>query len=251
MSTTVPKPPYPKAPIIEGVIHLSGAGIATPEELQNLVKRFADDYPQQQTLAGAIVAINTTGGGAVTVQQQPQGYLVKSADQADIVLLFQDGVAATRLAPYPGWEYLRERASTAWAEWRRNVTNSSTPKRIGVRYVNRIDVPIKQAEIIDIDDYLRFGPRMPEFSKRPINGFLVQVTRPTDLEHWSATITSTIATPPPLINHASVVLDIDVHRTEQIPGRNLDLWDCIDAVRHLKNAIFEACITDEARKLFV
>jgi hypothetical protein len=29
-----------------------------------------------------------------------------------------------------------------------------------------------------------------------------------------------------------------------------DLWACIDTVRPLKNAIFEACITDEARRLF-
>jgi len=33
MSSVVPKPPYPKAPITEGVIHLSVAGTATPEEL--------------------------------------------------------------------------------------------------------------------------------------------------------------------------------------------------------------------------
>jgi len=56
--------------------------------------------------------------------------------------------------------------------------------------------------------------------------------------------------PAPLINHVSMVLDIDVFRTDQIPGRDADLWDCIDTVRSLKNAIFEACITDEARKLF-
>jgi uncharacterized protein (TIGR04255 family) len=56
--------------------------------------------------------------------------------------------------------------------------------------------------------------------------------------------------PAPLINHVSMVLDIDVFRTEQIPGRDNDLWTCIDAVRPLKNTIFEACITDEARRLF-
>jgi len=35
---------------------------------------------------------------------------------------------------------------------------------------------------------------------------------------------------------AVTVLDIDVFRTEQIPGRNADLWDCIDTVRPLKSA---------------
>ena len=248
MSNAVPKPPYPKAPITEGVIHLSVAGAATPEDLQKLVKRFAKDYPQQEALAAINVTINTTGGAAI-VEQHPQGYRVKSTDQADIMLVFPDGVAAARLAPYPGWEHLRARARTAWAEWRRNVTYSAL-KRIGIRYINRIDVPIKQAEILDIETYLRFAPRVPDFSKQPLNGFMVQATRPTDLEHWSVSITSTIMSPAPLINHASMVLDIDVFRTEQIPGRDADLWDCIDTVRPLKNAIFEACITDEARKLF-
>jgi len=36
MSTTVPKPPYPKAPITEGVMHPSVARTASQEELQKL-----------------------------------------------------------------------------------------------------------------------------------------------------------------------------------------------------------------------
>src|SRR5258708_5559593 len=160
MSITAPKPPYPKAPITEGVIHLSVAGTATPEELQKLVKRFAKDYPQQEALAAINVTINTTGGAA-TVEQDLQGYRVKSTDQADIVLVFPDGVAAARLPPYPGWEHLRERTRTAWTEWRGNITYSAL-KRVGIRYINRIDVPIKKAEILEIDAYLRLAPRVPD-----------------------------------------------------------------------------------------
>jgi uncharacterized protein (TIGR04255 family) len=248
MSVAVPTPPYPKAPIVESIIHLSVMGTATREVLEKLVKRFAKEYPQQETLAAINVTVNTTGGAA-TVEQQLQGYRVKSTDQADFVVVFPDGVAVARLAPYPGWEYLRGRAKMAWAEWRRNASNSAL-KRIGIRYINRIDVPIKQAAIVDIDAYLNLSPRVPDFSKLPLQGFLVQATRPTDLEHWSVSMTSTIMSPAPLINHVSMVLDIDVFRTEQIPGRDNDLWTCIDAVRPLKNTIFEACITDEARRLF-
>src|SRR5215813_8812925 len=181
--SNVPKPPYPKAPITEGVIHLTVEGKATPAELQKLVKRFAEDYPQQETLAALSVAINTTGG-VTTVQQQPQGYRVKSADQADILLIFADGIAASRLAPYPGWEHLQERSRAEWDEWHKGITHSPT-KRIGIRYINRIDIPIKQSEILDIEAYLRFVPRVPDFSKRPFSGFWTQVTKPTDLPHWN------------------------------------------------------------------
>jgi len=61
MSTTVPKPPYPKAPITEGVMHPSVARTVSQEELQKLVKRFAKDYSQQDTLSAINVALNTTG----------------------------------------------------------------------------------------------------------------------------------------------------------------------------------------------
>jgi uncharacterized protein (TIGR04255 family) len=246
--SVVPKPPYPKPPITEGVIHLAVVDSAPQEQLQKLAKRFTKEYPQEEVLASVQFVIDTTGGAATTTQQL-QGYRLKSADQADIVLVFPDGVATARLAPYLGWEYLRDRGLSAWSEWRRTVTFSAL-KRVGIRYINRIDIPIKQAENIDIDTYLRFGPRVPDFSKQPLGGFLVQVTRPTDLEHWSASITTQVAVPPPLVNHVSIILDIDVFRTEQIPGREADLWDCIEAVRPMKNAIFESCITDEARKLF-
>ena len=244
----VPKPPYPKAPISEGVIHLAVAGMATPDELQKLVKRFVKDYPQQETLAAFNVTLDTTGGPA-TVEQQQQGYRLISTEQADIMLVFPNGIAAARLAPYPGWEHLRERAHVAWTEWRKNVSYSAL-KRIGIRYINRIDVPIKRTEVLDIETYLTFTPRLPNFSKQPLTGFMVQATKPTELEHWNVSITSTIMSPPPLIDHASMVLDIDVFRTNKIPGRDADLWPCIDAVRQLKNDIFEACITDQARKLF-
>ena len=249
MPIAIPRPPYPKAPIIESVIHLSVAGTATPRELHKLTRRFAKNYPQQEMMTGMNVTINTTGGAA-TVEQTPGGYRAKSTDQADIVLLFPDGIATARLAPYLGWEHVRERAHKAWTEWRKQVTPRIL-KRIGIRYVNRIDVPINQARILEIDAYLSFGPRVPDFSKWPLSGFLVQATRPTDLEYWSVSITSTIMSPAALINHVSMVVDIDVFRTEQIPSKDADLWNCIDAVRPLKNAIFEACITDEARKLFV
>jgi uncharacterized protein (TIGR04255 family) len=61
MSNAVPKPPYPKPPITEAIIHISSAAAASPDELQKLVKRFAQDYPHEETLSAVNVAINTTG----------------------------------------------------------------------------------------------------------------------------------------------------------------------------------------------
>ncbi len=42
-------------------MHPSVARTASQEELQKLVKRFAKDYSQQDTLSAINVALNTTG----------------------------------------------------------------------------------------------------------------------------------------------------------------------------------------------
>jgi uncharacterized protein (TIGR04255 family) len=80
---------------------------------------------------------------------------------------------------------------------------------------------------------------------------LLQVTFPAPSSHWNVSIASSIVAPPPLIDHISFLLDIDVFRSEQIPGREDELWTVIDEARAIKNTIFERCITDETRKLFV
>jgi uncharacterized protein (TIGR04255 family) len=49
----------------------------------------------------------------------------------------------------------------------------------------------------------------------------------------------------------SLLLDVDVFRTEDFPFNDGELWSVIDQARGIKNAIFESCINDEARRLFL
>lgn len=246
--TAIPTPPYPKAPITEAVIHLQVAGKATTEEQQRLVRHFSDGYPQSKSLSEFSVTLDTTGGAA-TVQQQAQGFRLTSADQTDVLLVLPNGIAAARLAPYPGWPHLRARAEAAWTQWRRFVALREI-KRIGIRNINRLDVPIRDRPAVDFDAYLNFRPQLPDIVGGHLRGYMIQATFPSDRPHWNVSISSSIVAPPPLINHISLLLDIDVFRSEQIPGREADLWAVVDEARTIKNNIFERCITDESRKLF-
>ena len=217
---------------------------------QDVVKRLSKFYSHSANLASFEVQIDGTGGTA-KLAQQPNGFRLNTDDQAEVALIFPNGLATARLAPYPGWEALRDRALANWTEWRR-ASPARQPTRIGVRYVNRIDVPIEgEAGKISLSKYLEFRPLVPNISgQRPFAGYMQQVTLPTDTPPWSATITSAVVAPPPLLNHISLLLDIDLFRTAEIPANEDELWKLVDGVRGLKNRIFESCITDEARKLF-
>jgi hypothetical protein len=88
----IPQPPYPKAPIAEGVIHLRIAGTATTDDQEKVVRRLSKDYPHSNPLQAFSLTINTTGG-EVAVDQKPQGFRLTTDDQADVVLVFPDGIA--------------------------------------------------------------------------------------------------------------------------------------------------------------
>jgi uncharacterized protein (TIGR04255 family) len=217
---------------------------------QVVVKQLSKFYTRSANLASFEVQIDGTGGTA-KLAQQPNGFRLNTDDQTDVALIFPNGLATARLAPYPGWGAFRDRARANWTEWRR-ASPARQVTRIGVRYVNRIDIPIEgEGGKISLPKYLEFRPLVPNISgQRPFAGYMQQVTLPTDSPPWSATITSAVVNPPPLLKHISLLLDIDLFRTAEIPANEDDLWKVTDSVRPLKNRIFESCITDEARKLF-
>ena len=49
---------------------------------------------------------------------------------------------------------------------------------------------------------------------------------------------------------ASVVLDIDIFRTQELPSDEEEIWRFFEILHARKNDVFEACITDRARELF-
>jgi uncharacterized protein (TIGR04255 family) len=164
--TNVPRAPYPKAPVTEAVIQINVATDVPTAVQQDLVGRLSRFYTRSGNLASFEVQIDGTGGTA-KLAQQPNGFRLNTDDQADVALIFPNGLATARLAPYPGWEALRDRARANWAEWRR-VSNARQPTRIGVRYVNRIDIPIEGlGGKIGLDKYLEFRPLVPNVVKIP------------------------------------------------------------------------------------
>ena len=82
-----------------------------------------------------------------------------------------------------------------------------------------------------------------------MHGYLMQVTLPTAKPKWIVTITSALVFLPPLLNHVSLLLDIDIFRTEEIPNNDNQLWEVVEEAHVLKNNVFETCITEETRKL--
>ena len=247
MASSIPVALYPKDPINEAVIQVATDALASQDSLTKVARHFEADYPHKEPLTAVDFMFDTTGG-ATHMRQEVRGYRLTSITSPDVLVIQPGGIVAARLAPYAGWEQLLAATKRAWFQWRR-VGNSGAISRLGVRYINRIDVPAETTANLNLSEYLNYFPNVPKFSSKSPTGFVIQATVPTEQDYWNVSLTSTILNPSPLINTVSIVLDIDLFRTDEIPGRDEDLWECIESVRALKNSIFETCITDSTRRL--
>lgn len=81
-----------------------------------------------------------------------------------------------------------------------------------------------------------------------MNGFFMRVAIPQDDLKGVLLINQTIV-PPPKPEVTSVVLDIDLFRETDVSTDEQSVWEFFEKLRERKNEVFEACITDNARRL--
>jgi uncharacterized protein (TIGR04255 family) len=243
----LPSPVYRRAPIIEAIIDLRTAPVLDEKLVEKISKKLAKRYPNRAMQHTTEFLVDGTGGN-VAIQQKASGFQLTTDDQADIAIVGQNGLVAARLPPYPGWDIFRSAARANFFDWRQ-VAPAHPIVRIGVRYINRIDIPTGSTMTVNLDNYLTMHPKADAF-ERPLHGFMVQATIPTFLPHWSATLTTAPFQPNPIPGHISIVLDIEVFRTSEIPASEENLWVTLDESRIIKNDLFERALTPAAKELF-
>jgi uncharacterized protein (TIGR04255 family) len=161
----------------------------------------------------------------------------------------RNSLGTSRNAPYAGWEEFIEEARHNWSDWKR-VIGWRDVSRIGLRYVNRIDLPYSQTGRAQLEEYFGFyvnTPEIPGFAALAnfaINAELPMSDKPIKL------IINHAPTPSPLARTNSFLLDLDLGMEQALPTNERALWETIEGLRSLKNSVFEACITDRTRGLF-
>jgi uncharacterized protein (TIGR04255 family) len=176
------------------------------------------------------------------------GHLLRRSDGLRIIQSRLNGFAYSALAPYDRWETFSAEALEHWRDYQR-VARPTKLTRIGVRYINKIDIP---SSSIEIKDYLRTAVDVAPYLPQLVAGYFFQIVVPLSHFDASATITSTIL-PPPAQDATSLILDIDTWRlvdmTLSVTDSSEGISQVLDTLREAKNYVFEACITDATRGL--
>lgn len=238
---------YQKPPITEAIIDLR-VELPTATRLIELNKAHEGEevtYPTVEELHAAFGQMQIGPQVSATAGSQHIGYLFRSGEGRQIYQARLDGFTISRLAPYENWHAFRGEARRLWDIYR-TVTKPSRVIRLAVRYINRIDIPLP---LKDFKDYLRTVPEVSPDLPQGLSGYFMQLAVPLEDIKSLALINETIIEPVSQ-DVVSVVLDIDIFRTADLPTDEEGIWAFFEELGARKNEVFEACITDKARELF-
>jgi uncharacterized protein (TIGR04255 family) len=244
----IPGTRYPHAPITEAVIDIQCVASCTSEELANVNTDEGNRYPHIEKLqeARGQMLLSPDAAPIASATSEIIGLLHRSTDGLQIYQARKNGFTFSRLAQYTSWEEISGEARRLWDKYRQTAKPQDI-KRIAVRYINRLDLPLP---VQDFGIYLKTTPQLSSDLPQGLLGFFMQMSLPLPESHSICVINETIIDPPIKPNTVPVVLDIDVFRTTELSTNEGELWSQLEQLRHEKNRVFEACITDEARRLF-
>ncbi len=236
---------YDRPPIVEAVIDFKFDETLSDRELERLRDRFKGDFPTVEEKRNITVHVQP---GRVDTNSALAGYKMTAQNAADLVLVNSDSFGSVRLAPYERWENLRANAERNFEIFTK-VVGRKKIVRIGVRFINRIDIPHAQMQGRPLLNFIKVGVSLPLEVTEIITDSSVAVSGIEVLTGAKVTIRSGLV-PSPLIDYMSISLDIDVFWDSNIPGRIDEIWNKTESLRNAKNAVFENCVTDEIRGLF-
>lgn len=243
----------PQAPIVEAVIDIRARSTVAfnEESLRPGVETALTGYQFLDSHQELQHEVKLVDGQAPTqiMRFDWKGLRFQSDDKKHIAQFNHDGFVFSRLEPYQDWPQLHGEAMKLW-EIYLELAKPVAIDRLGLRFINRIKLPIGE---LQFEDYMTSAPQPPQGLDLPFAGFMHQNTLVVLNQPYIINIVKTIQ--PPSVDEglgAALILDIDVMATQ---GYELDdgaeLRRHLLAMRWLKNKAFFGSITDKAWTLFI
>lgn len=242
------------APIVEAVIAIDVGTPLSDEQMRDVEKAastFQSEYPISEPLGLFHVQLNMGGGRPpeqTTQSDATFGRKYVSGDKTQLVVFRRSGFSFSRLPPYQRWTSFRNEAKRFWDIYR--LAAGPMPiVRFGLRYINRISVPIGE----NVNKYLRLFPEVPDNrdgTPRIINASFMRVDSMLKEIDNGRLIIQQAALPPQDPDTATLSLDFDI--TVQVPQSVSEeyVWDTLEIARNLKNEIFVDSLTPEFLETF-
>jgi uncharacterized protein (TIGR04255 family) len=239
---------FPRAPITEAVLELKTKNPPemTLETLSSIYEDIHDTYPTKTARISFRAGFKIEEGKSPAIFEPTGdliGYSFTSSDGKQIIQALTHGFVFSRLNPYERWDTFRDEARKLWRHYK-NRANPQGITRIGLRYINRIQIPLP---ITDFKDYVLTIPEIAPGISQSLSNFFMRLEIPQELPTM-AIIMQTME-PVTSDNKLPLIFDIDVVREMTIESDD-EAWECFENLRDLKNNIFSRSLTEKSKDLF-
>lgn len=246
MIIDVPISPYPSPPIVEAMVQMRFADELKKTIYKKVLKRLKANYENELSVPMVNGNVDFQNRQAAFVETEPQMRL-SSGDETDVLVVQANALTWSRLAPYQGWAAQLARVRRDF-EIVNEIAGYKKIERLGVRYINRIDVPLSYARLAHYEDFIRVQLTIPDFLQ-PHGNYAWRFER-LFAELGMVAIVQSMSAIPVIPNTEPFIVDIDIVSSADIPAKADDIFAKLETMRTLKNDIFELSITDKARISF-
>jgi uncharacterized protein (TIGR04255 family) len=238
---------YNNPPIIEALCELRFEpslpwDLAIPGLLYEKVQ---DDFPKRRQVRAFETSVSASPEGVEQQVRTADRMQFLREDERALIQVGPDLLAVNHLKPYPTWQEFLPLVQKGFSAYR-EAANPKAIRRIGLRYINRIEIP---GPSVDMEDYFLFypfvGPNLPQEHGPFIVGIQIPYEGARDVLRLQ--LANASAETPDVV---PVMLDLDYFLTKpgEVPLAAISEWLEI-AHNHVEEA-FEACITDRLRQMF-
>ena len=183
----------------------------------------------------------------VSARRRLQAFQFLQEDEKQLVQVRMQGFSFNRLTPYTSLDDYLPEIERMWSLFA-HIASPIQIRIVRLRYINRILLPLINGRV-ELEDYLKVGPRLPDEDRLRFAGFLNQyVAVEVDTGHQ---VNVVLTSQPPGSDKVPIIFDISVASAETADPENWAwLLTKIQSLRHLKNRIFRNTLTEPCLNLF-
>jgi len=239
---------YANPPIVEAICEF----ILTAETRWDLTvpgllyERLKQSFPQKEQRMVQEVEL-TQGPEGLQQQIRTSERLLFVTEHRN--LLVQVGprlLVVNALKPYPHWEGFKPRIEMVWKSLQETIDVQGL-ERIGLRYINRIEL---SAQSIELEEYFEFYPFVGRWLPQRMTSFLVGVEFSYANDRDRCRVQLTPITHSETEGKIAFILDLDYFLARPRGVAVVDVLDWIEEAHSRVEEAFEGCITDKLRVMF-
>jgi len=238
---------YGNDPIVEAVCEFR----LTPDSKWDLTipglvyEKVSNDFPNKEQRLIQEVELTQSPQGMQQQIRTSERVLFLTDNRKMFIQVGPHFLAINCLKPYPAWEGFKpwiEKAFSALTE----VVEVERLQRIGLRYINRIEIP---GQSVNLDNYFEFRPFLGQNLPQNMVNFIIQCLLPFFGQRDSCKVQLTNAVPDRPDN-VSFLLDLDYFLAQPLVVLSNQALEWVENAHKKVEEIFEGSINESLREIF-